>query len=248
MIREIKQTFTFSFKKSISKHQIQISEFSSKSQYLINQHQYSNHSQYSKTFQRIIFIDHSKSAFVFCLDDKFNNISNQIVSRYSIFTSSFLLKNFSKFYLAFLTKRLFFFCLDDSFNILATRSSYFAFAMSKYDIFAKRLRIFKNWFSSYFTSQELVDAEFYQKRNLLKCSDCRVSFHSVVLMIYKSYHNSSCSIVEKIKFEIELTKLQSHIQAKTEILTIELFKQKKIQLTEQKIQKQTQREIVLTEC
>ena len=66
-------------------------------------------------------------------------------------------------------------------------------------------------------------------------------------MIYKSYHNFDCSLIEKIKFEIELTKLQSHKQTKTKILTIELFKQKKTQLIEQKIQKQTQREIELTE-
>ena len=67
-------------------------------------------------------------------------------------------------------------------------------------------------------------------------------------MNYKSYHNFDCSLIEKIKFEIELTKLQFHIQAKAEILTIELFKQKKIKSIEQKIQQQTQREIELTEC
>ena len=123
-------------------------------------------------------------------------------------------------------------------------------AMSKYDIFAKRLRIFdiENWSSRYSTSQKLVDVEFYQKRDLMKCSNCRVNFHSVVLMNYKSYHNFDCSLVEEIKFEVELTRLQSHIQAKAEILTIELFKQKKIQLIEQKIQKQAQRDVELTKC
>ena len=121
--------------------------------------------------------------------------------------------------------------------------------MNKYDISAKRLHIFdiKNWFSSYFTSRELVDVDFYKKRNLIRCSDCRVSFHSLVLRLYKSYHNFDCSLVEKIKLEIELTRLQSHIQAKAEILAIELFKQKKAQSTEQKIQEQTQREVKLTE-
>ena len=110
--------------------------------------------------------------------------------------------------------------------------------MNKYDIFEKRLRIFdiENWFSKYFTSEKLVDAEFYQKRNLIKCSNCHVNFHRVVLMNYKSYHNFDCSLVEKIKLEVELTKLQFHIQAKAKILTIELFKQKKVQSIEQKIQ------------
>ena len=101
--------------------------------------------------------------------------------------------------------------------------------MNKYDIFEKRLRIFdiENWFSRYFTSEKLIDVEFYQKRNLIKCSNCHVNFHKVVLINYKSYHNFDCSLIEEIKFEIELTKLQSHIQAKAKILTIELFKQKK---------------------
>ena len=122
--------------------------------------------------------------------------------------------------------------------------------MNKYDISEKRLRIFdiENWFSKYFTSKKLIDVEFYQKRNLIKCSNCHVNFHKIVLMNYKSYYNFDCSLVEKIKFEIELTKLQSHIRAKTKILTIELLKQKKTQLIEQKIQKQTQRKIKLIEC
>ena len=122
--------------------------------------------------------------------------------------------------------------------------------MSKYDISAKRLRIFdiENWLSNYFTSQELVDAKFYQKRNFIKCSNCRVSFHSAALKLYKSYHNFHCSIVEEIKLEIESTRLQSHIHAKAKILASDLFKQKKAQLTEQKIQKQAQREAELTKC
>ena len=122
--------------------------------------------------------------------------------------------------------------------------------MNKYDIFAKRLRIFdiETWFSRHFTSQKLVDAEFHQKRSFIKCSNCHVSFYSAALRFYKSYHNFDCSLVEKIKLEIDLTRLQSHIQTKAEVLTIELFKQKKTQLTEQKIQKQTQREVELTKC
>ena len=122
--------------------------------------------------------------------------------------------------------------------------------MNKYDTFAKRLHIFdiKNWFSNYFTSQKLIDVDFYKKRNLIRCSNCRVNFHNLVLKFYKSYHNLDCSLVEEIKFEIELTKLQSHIQTKAKILTIELIKQKKTQLTEQKIQKQTQRDVELTKC
>ena len=66
-------------------------------------------------------------------------------------------------------------------------------------------------------------------------------------MIYKSYYNFDCLLVENIKFKTELTKLQSYIQTKAKILTSDLFKQKKTQSIEQKIQKQTQREIVLIE-
>ena len=122
--------------------------------------------------------------------------------------------------------------------------------MDKYDISAKRLHTFdiKNWSSSYFTSQELADADFYKKRSLIRCSNCRVSFHSFVLKLYKPYHNLDCSLVEEIKLEAELTRLQPHIQAKAEILAIELIKQKKAQLVEQKIQEQAQRDAELTKC
>ena len=83
---------------------------------------------------------------------------------------------------------------------------------------------------------------------MIKCSNCRVNFHNVVLTHYQLYHKLNCSLFEEIKFEIDTTKLQSYIQIKTKILTSDLFKQKKIQSIEQKIQKQTQREIKLIEC
>ena len=100
-IREIKQTFAFFQRTTVSKTLLQHSKFSN------------FHDKFSiriiylfrKFFKNSIYL-FSKTAFVFCFDDNFNNISShnlrvKTFNQYSIFTSSFLLKNFSKFLFIF---------------------------------------------------------------------------------------------------------------------------------------------------
>ena len=117
--------------------------------------------------------------------------------------------------------------------------------MSKYDISAKRLRSFdnvKDWFSTTSSPEELVLIGFFQNTyELIECRECHITWHKIILIEKKFVHKFSCGLIKEIEQKTERVKRKAERVKKAQ-------KQKKIQLTEQKIQEQTQREIKLTEC
>ena len=223
-----KDSYSFLFSKSISKSHIKFQ----------NRHRNSTFESFltfenSKILQNHIYLS-SKLAFVFCLDDNFNNISSHNLTSQNI-------QSVFNIYIIISFEESF----DILFIYLANRSSFFVFAMSKYDISARRLRIFdnvKDWFSKVSTLEKLIVTEFIQNEyELIECCECFITWHKIILIEKKSVHKFSSELIKEIEQKTERVKRRTERTQKAQ-------KQKKIQLTEQKIQEQTQREIKLTEC
>ena len=186
--------------------------------------QHSNHLSASRTLHNHIYLS-SKSAFVLCLDDSFNNISSHN------FTSQNTQSIFNIYIII---------SIEESFEILiyflANRSSFFA--MNIYDSRIKRenrLRSFdnvKDWFSKIFTFEKLVVAEFFQnKYDLIECCECHIIWRKTILINQKSDHNFFCELIQEIEQKTE------RVKRKTERIK-ETQKRKK-----EKIQKQIEFEI-----